>query len=65
MLLGPDVIKSFTTALLISVVVGTYSTIYIAAPFLIWLKVDSNSFLPKTALPGSAERVEHQEGYTR
>ena len=64
MLLGPDVIQSFTTALLISVVVGTYSTIYIAAPFLIWLKVESDSFLPKTASPGGAERVtSHNEGY--
>ena len=65
MLLGPDVIQSFTTALLISVVVGTYSTIYIAAPFLVWLKVDSDSFLPRTAVSGTGERVEHQEGYTR
>jgi preprotein translocase subunit SecF len=54
-LLGPDVIESFTVALLFSVVVGTYSTIYIAAPFLIWLKVTSNSFVPKAT--GSAERV--------
>jgi preprotein translocase subunit SecF len=66
MLLGPDVIQSFTTALLISVIVGTYSTIYIAAPFLIWLKVDSNSFLPRNAAPAGAERVEtYNEGYTR
>jgi preprotein translocase subunit SecF len=57
MFLGPDVIHSFTTALLISVVVGTYSTIYIAAPFLIWLKVTSDSFLPKGETPGSAERT--------
>jgi preprotein translocase subunit SecF len=57
MILGPNVIQSFTTALLISVVVGTYSTVYIAAPWLIWLKVDSNSFVPKTALPAAAERV--------
>lgn len=48
MILGPNVIQSFTTALLISVVVGTYSTVYIAAPWLVWLKVDSDSFLPKT-----------------
>jgi preprotein translocase subunit SecF len=48
MILGPDVIQSFTIALLFSVVIGTYSTIYIASPWLIWLKVDSNSFLPKT-----------------
>ena len=48
MLLGPDVIQSFTIALLFSVVIGTYSTIYIAAPMLVWLKVTSNSFLPQT-----------------
>jgi len=65
MLLGPDVVQSFTTALLISVVVGTYSTIYIAAPFLVWLKVNSDSFLPKTAVSGTGERVESSEGYTR
>jgi preprotein translocase subunit SecF len=62
MLLGPDVIQSFTTALLISVVVGTYSTIYIAAPWLIWLKVNSDSFIPGET--GSAERVKtYNEGY--
>jgi preprotein translocase subunit SecF len=64
MILGPDVIQSFTTALLFSVIVGTYSTVYIAAPFLIWLKVTSDSFVPKTAAPGTAERVRsHNEGF--
>ena len=63
MLLGPDVIQSFTTALLISVIVGTYSTIYIAAPFLVWLKVNSSSFVPQ-APAGGAERVtSRNEGY--
>lgn len=57
MILGPEVIQSFTTALLISVIVGTYSTVYIAAPWLIWLKVDSNSFLPKTNANTGGERV--------
>jgi preprotein translocase subunit SecF len=57
MILGPNVIQSFTTALLISVIVGTYSTIYIAAPWLVWLKVDSNSFLPKTNAASTGERV--------
>jgi len=64
MLLGPDVIQSFTTALLFSVIVGTYSTIYIAAPFLIWLKVQSDSFVPPAGAQGDAERVSsHTEGY--
>ena len=62
MILGPDVIESFTTALLFSVVVGTYSTIYIATPFLVWLKVDSNSFVKVTAEDG--ERMPtRREGY--
>ena len=64
MILGPDVIQSFTTALLISVVIGTYSTVYVAAPFLIWLKVTSDSFVPRTAARGDAERVAtYNEGY--
>ena len=64
MLLGPDIIQSFTTALLISVIVGTYSTVYIAAPWLIWLKVDSNSFLPKENAQSRGERiVSHNEGF--
>ncbi|HEY7810069.1 MAG TPA: protein translocase subunit SecF, partial [Allosphingosinicella sp.] len=65
MLLGPAIIQSFTTALLISVIVGTYSTVYIAAPWLVWLKVDSDSFLPKTNTTTSGgERVtSHNEGY--
>jgi preprotein translocase subunit SecF len=64
MLLGPDVIQSFTTALLISVVIGTYSTVYVAAPFLIWLKVTSDSFVPKAAGSGTGERVtNYNEGY--
>lgn len=65
MILGPGVIQSFTTALLISVIVGTYSTVYIASPWLVWLKVDSNSFLPKTGASASGgERVaSRNEGY--
>jgi preprotein translocase subunit SecF len=59
-LLGPDVIYSFTIALFISVIVGTYSTVYIAAPWLIWLKVKSDSFLPKGG--GTAERVPTKGG---
>jgi preprotein translocase subunit SecF len=61
-LLGPDVIYSFTIALFISVIVGTYSTVYIAAPWLIWLKVKPDSFLPKHAGSGTAERVTPREG---
>ncbi|HWT14025.1 MAG TPA: protein translocase subunit SecF [Allosphingosinicella sp.] len=60
--LGPDVIFSFTAALLISVIIGTYSTAYIAAPWLIWLKVTSDSFLPKDPV-SRAERGPRNENY--
>ena len=64
-LLGPDVIFSFTATLLFSVVIGTYSTVYIAAPWLIWLKVTSNSFLPKDPISRAGQaggRNEIQDG---
>ena len=61
-LIGPEVSFSFTAALLISVVVGTYSTAYIAAPWLIWLKVTSDSFLPKDPI-SRAERGPRNETF--
>jgi preprotein translocase subunit SecF len=64
LILGPKVIFGLTIAILLGTFIGTYSSIYISAPVLVWLKVDSNSFLPKTAARGSAERVPtHNEGY--
>ena len=51
LLLGPDVIFGFTAAITLGIFVGTYSSIYMAAPILIWLKVTSGSFVPtETAL---------------
>ncbi len=45
--LGPEVIFGFTAAMFLGIVVGTFSSIYIAAPILIWLNVKSDSFVPK------------------
>jgi preprotein translocase subunit SecF len=51
LLLGPEVIFGFTAAITLGIFVGTYSSIYMAAPILIWLKVTSKSFVPtETAL---------------
>jgi len=57
LILGPEVIFGLTIAILLGTFIGTYSSIYISAPVLVWLKVDSNSFLPKNAGTSSAERV--------
>jgi preprotein translocase subunit SecF len=63
-LLGPDVIYSFTVALFLSVIIGTYSTVYIAAPWLVWLKVTSGSFLPKDGgKPGNRNVGPRNETY--
>jgi preprotein translocase subunit SecF len=64
LIFGPPVIFGLTAAILFGTVIGTYSSIYISAPVLVWLKVDSNSFLPKNAGPASAERVAPKEGYS-
>jgi preprotein translocase subunit SecF len=47
LLLGPDVIFGLTIAIFLGILVGTYSSIYISSPILVWLGVQSSSFLPK------------------
>jgi preprotein translocase subunit SecF len=43
------------------IVVGTYSSVYQAAPILIWLKVGSHSFVPTEEAGSKAERI--SEGF--
>jgi len=45
MVLGPDVIFGLTIAILLGTFIGTYSSIYISAPILIWLGVNPDSFV--------------------
>lgn len=47
LILGPDVIFGFTAAITLGIFVGTYSSIFMSAPILIWLGVTSDSFVPK------------------
>lgn len=44
--LGGDVIFGFAVAMLLGIFIGTYSSIYIAAPMLIWLGVTGQTFAP-------------------
>jgi preprotein translocase subunit SecF len=57
LLIGPEVIFGLTIAIFLGIFVGTYSSVYISAPILVWLRVSSDSFLPKSAGPSGAERV--------
>ena len=42
---GPDVIHGLTLAIFLGTIIGTYSSIYISAPVLVWLGVKPDSFL--------------------
>lgn len=57
LLFGPDVIFGFTAAITLGIFVGTYSSIYMAAPILIWLKVSPKSFVPTESQIDRQERL--------
>ena len=55
---GPEVIFGFTAAMLLGIFIGTYSSIYMAAPMLVWFRVGANSFVPKEGtIAKGAERL--------
>jgi preprotein translocase subunit SecF len=59
LVLGPDVIFGFTAAMLLGIVIGTFSSVYVSAAILLWLKLKPESFLPKEASgPKGAEGAE-------
>jgi preprotein translocase subunit SecF len=45
MAIGPEVIFGLAIAIFLGVLIGTYSSIYISAPVLVWLKVTPDSFV--------------------
>ena len=45
MLFGPEVIFGLTIAIFVGIFVGTYSSIYISSPVLVWLGVTPDSFV--------------------
>jgi len=45
MLIGPQVIFGLAIAIFLGVLIGTYSSIYISAPVLVWLGVTPDSFV--------------------
>jgi preprotein translocase subunit SecF len=59
LILGPDVIFGFTAAIVLGIFVGTYSSIYMAAPILIWLGVKPDSFV------ATESAIDRQDRLTR
>jgi preprotein translocase subunit SecF len=52
---GGDTLANFALTLLIGVVVGTYSSIYIGATVLVWLKLSVEDLIPPAADPDAAD----------
>lgn len=64
LLLGPDMIFGFTAAMLLGIVIGTFSSFYISNPILIWLNVGPDSFVPAGDDDGK-NRTKTTEGFVR
>lgn len=56
LLFGPDSLFGLVAAITLGVFVGTYSSVYMAAPILIWLGVTSNSFVPEETVADRQEK---------
>ncbi|MGB7407072.1 MAG: protein translocase subunit SecF [Pontixanthobacter sp.] len=56
LLIGPASLFGMIAAITLGLFVGTYSSVYMAAPILIWLGVDSDSFVPQETVADKQER---------
>jgi preprotein translocase subunit SecF len=57
MLIGPEVIFGLAIAIFLGVLIGTYSSIYISAPVLVWLGIKPDSFLKPDEKEGADSKV--------
>ena len=55
-LFGGEILKGFSFTLLVGVIVGTYSSIFVASPILMWLKFSIKEFRAKEAEKLKRER---------
>ena len=62
--MGPDIIFGFTAAMFLGIVIGTFSSVYVSAAILLWLRVSTDSFVPKAGAPANAERIGSAERAT-
>jgi preprotein translocase subunit SecF len=64
--LGGEAIAGFSLALIIGVVVGTYSTIYIATAIAIWLGISKADLMPSwSCFPPSGPMSTEQQSSAR
>lgn len=56
LLFGPESLFGLVAAITVGLFVGTYSSVYMAAPILIWLGVTSDSFVPQESAADLQEK---------
>jgi len=61
LLFGPASLFGLVAAITFGLFVGTYSSVYLASPILIWLGVTSNSFVPQETEADRQERIARGE----
>ncbi|MCA0902613.1 MULTISPECIES: protein translocase subunit SecF [Qipengyuania] len=61
LLIGPASLFGLTAAITLGLFVGTYSSVYMASPLLIWMGVNSDSFVPEETVADKQERVARGE----
>lgn len=59
---GPASLFGMVAGITLGLFVGTYSSVYMAAPILIWLGVNSDSFVPEETVADKQDRLARGEG---
>ncbi len=58
---GPASLFGMVSAITLGLFIGTYSSVYMAAPILIWLGVNSDSFVPEETVADRQEKLARGE----
>jgi len=61
LLFGPASLFGLVAAITLGVVIGTYSSVYMASPLLIWFGVNPSSFVPEETVADRQERIARGE----
>ena len=62
LIFGPPSLFGMVAAITVGLFIGTYSSIYMAGPLLIWMGVTSNSFVPTESAVEKQEKIVLGEG---
>lgn len=62
LIFGPPSLFGMVAAITVGLFIGTYSSIYMAGPLLIWMGVTSNSFVPTENAADRQEKLARGEG---